>query len=280
MNHPARKSILCPNCRKLISADEPRCPHCSIKTPGSRLKNNPLTRGWGQGEQMVRMIIYTNIGIFIFSLLISRGIMSGGLNPLSMLSPSTSGLAVLGATGTLMVRDVGWWTLVSANYLHGGVLHIFFNMMAFNQIAPLITRLYGTYRFFTIFTVSGVGGFFISYLSGIPITVGASAALCGLIGAAIYYGKSRGGVFGQTIYKQVGGWALGILLFGFMIPQINNSAHIGGMIFGALSAYLLGYHEKKREGAAHRIAAASCMVVTILVLLLALFRGVLYWLGA
>lgn len=276
MNHPARKSILCPNCRKLISADEPRCPFCSIKTPGSRLKNNPLTRGWGQGEQLVRVIIFVNVGMFIFSLLVSRGIMTGGLNPLSMLSPSTSGLVELGATGT----DMGWWTLVSANYLHGGVLHIFFNMMAFNQIAPLITRLYGTYRFFTIFTVSGIGGFVISYLSGISITVGASAALCGLIGAAIYYGKSRGGVFGQTIYKQVGGWALGILLFGFMIPQINNSAHIGGMVFGALSAYLVGYHEKKRENAAHRIAAAACMIVTILVLLLSLWRGVLYWLGA
>lgn len=229
---------------------------------------------------MVRLIIYANVGMFIFSLLISKGIMTGGFNPLSMLSPSTPGLAVLGATGTMMVDDVGWWTLISANYLHGGVLHILFNMMAFNQIAPLITRLYGTYRFFAIFTISGIGGFIVSHLSGIPITVGASAALCGLIGAAIYYGKSRGGLFGQTIYKQVGGWALGILLFGFMIPQINNSAHIGGMVFGGLCAYLLGYHEKKREGAAHRIIAATCMVATILVLLLALLRGVLYWLGA
>lgn len=280
MRRPARKSILCPNCRKLISADEPRCPHCSIKTPGSPFKNNPLTRSWGQGDQLVRLVIYANMGMFIFSLLISKGIMTGGFNPLSMLSPSPPGLAVLGATGTIMVQDAGWWTLVSASYLHGGVLHIFFNMMAFNQIAPLITRLYGTYRFFTIFTVSGIGGFFISYLSGIAITVGASAALCGLIGAAIYYGKSRGGLFGQTIYKQVGGWAIGILLIGFMIPQINNSAHIGGMVFGGLSAYMLGYHEKKREGATHRIYATACMVVTILVLILALFRGVRYWLGA
>lgn len=277
MNRPARKSMLCPNCRRLISTDEPRCPHCGIKTPGSRLKNNPLTRGWGSGEQMVRIIIYTNVAMFIFSLLISKGVMAGGFNPLTILSPSTRGLAILGATGTLMVRDVGWWTLVSANYLHGGVLHILFNMMALNQIAPLITRLYGTYRFFTILTVSGIGGFFVSYLSGIPITVGASAALCGLIGAAIYYGKSRGGLFGQAIYKQVGGWALAILIIGFMIPQINNSAHIGGMVFGGLSAYILGYHEKSREGAAHRIAAGVCMVITLLVLLWAVLRGVLYW---
>jgi rhomboid protease GluP len=271
--------MLCPNCRKLISTDEPRCPHCGIKTPGSRIKNNPLTRGLGSGEQLVRSIIYVNVAIFIFSLLISKGNLAGGGSLLGILSPSTRGLAVLGATGTLMVRDVGWWTLISANYLHGGVLHILFNMMAFNQIAPLITRLYGTYRFFTIYTISGIGGFVVSYISGIPITVGASAALCGLIGAAIYYGRSRGGLFGQTIYKQVGGWAMGIVLFGFMIPQINNSAHIGGMVFGGLCAYFLGYHEKRREGTTHRIFAGTCMVITLLVLLWAIIRGMVYLLG-
>ncbi|MGD9248547.1 MAG: rhomboid family intramembrane serine protease [Desulfobacteraceae bacterium] len=279
MDPAARKSMLCPNCRKLISTDEPRCPHCGIKTPGSRIKNNPLTRGMGSGEQLVRAIIYANVAIFIFSLLISKGNPAGGGNPLGMLSPSTRGLAVLGATGTLMVKEVGWWTFISANYLHGGVLHILFNMMAFNQIAPLITRLYGTYRFFTIYTISGIGGFAVSYISGIPITVGASAALCGLIGAAIYYGKSRGGLFGQTIYKQIGGWAMGIVLFGFMIPQINNSAHIGGMVFGALCGYFLGYHEKSREKMPHRILAGVCMVITLLVLLWVILRGVVYLLG-
>jgi rhomboid protease GluP len=233
----------------------------------------------GSGEQLVRAIIYANVAIFIFSLLISKGNPAGGGNPLGMLSPSTRGLAVLGATGTLMVKEVGWWTFISANYLHGGVLHILFNMMAFNQIAPLITRLYGTYRFFTIYTISGIGGFAVSYISGIPITVGASAALCGLIGAAIYYGKSRGGLFGQTIYKQIGGWAMGIVLFGFMIPQINNSAHIGGMVFGALCGYFLGYHEKSREKMPHRILAGVCMVITLLVLLWVILRGVVYLLG-
>ncbi len=271
--------MLCPNCRKLISTDEPRCPHCGIKTPGSRIKNNPLTRGWGSGEQLVRIIIYANVAIFIFSLIISKGVMSGGGNPLGLLSPSTRGLAVLGATGTLLVRDVGWWTLVSASYLHGSVIHILFNMMAFNQIAPLVTKLFGTYRFFIIYTISGIGGFAMSYVGGIPITVGASASLCGLIGAAVYYGKSRGGLFGQTVYKQIGGWAIGLILFGFLVPQINNAAHIGGMVFGALCAYLMGYHEKRREGTTHRFLAGACMVLTILVLSWSILRGMIYLLG-
>jgi rhomboid protease GluP len=263
-----------------VHAYNTRCPHCGIKTPGSRLKNNPLTRGWGSGEQLVRMIIYTNIAIFIVSLLISKNIMAGGLNPLRALSPSSLGLAIMGATGTRMVQEVGWWTLVSANYLHGGLIHILFNMMALYQVGPLITRLYGSYRFFCIFTISGTGGFMAPYLFGSPLTMGASAALCGLIGSAIYYGKSRGGLFGEAVYKQIGGWALAIIAIGFMFPHvINNSAHIGGMVFGGLSAYILGYHEKSREGAVHRILAGICMVLTILVLIWALLRALLYWLG-
>ena len=169
--------------------------------------------------------------------------------------------------------------MVSANYLHVGLLHLFFNMMALNQIAPLIAKLFGSYRFFAIYTISGIGGFIASNMLGVYSTVGASAALCGLIGAAVYYGKSRGGVFGDAVYKQIGGWAIGILIFGIVFPRINNSAHIGGMVIGALTALLLGYHEKIRERVSHRIVAGACMVVTILVLLLMLYNGTLYWLA-
>lgn len=279
MNRPARKSILCPNCRKLISTDESRCPFCGIKAPGSRLKNNPLTRGWGSGGRLIRLIIYTNVAMFVFSLLISKGFVGGGFNLMRVLSPAPRTLDVLGATGIFHIVRDGWWTLISANYLHVGVLHILFNMLALYNIGPLITQLFGTYRFFSIYTISGVGGFLVSYVVGIPSTVGASAALFGLFGAAIYYGKSRGGVFGETIYKQIGGWAIYFIILGFLVPQINNAGHIGGMAFGAITAFLLGYNEKKREGATHRIVAGSCMVVTLLILSRMLFRGMRFWLG-
>lgn len=275
MNRPARNSILCPNCRRLISSDEPRCPYCGQSSPGSRWRNTPLTRGWGSGEQLIKTILYVNIGMYILSLIIDPGAMGISANPLAMLSPSGNSLAVLGATGTWMMNATsGWWTLVSANYLHGSALHIFFNLMALYQISPLITQLYGPYRYFIIYSVSGVCGFLVSYLAGIPLTIGASACLCGLIGASLYYGKSRGGVFGQTVYKQIGMWALFILLFGFMVRGVNNWAHIGGMAGGALLALLLGYNEKKRENQAHRLMAGGCMIVTVGVLLWACVRGI------
>lgn len=280
MNQAPRKSMLCPNCRKLISSDEPRCPHCGIQTPASRWKNSPLTRGWGSGEQLVKIIIFTNIGMFVLSLLLNPRMMGISLNPMTLLAPTPQSLAALGATGTLLMNQTqGWWTLVTANYLHGSALHIFFNMAALYQISPLITQLYGSYRYFALFTLSGVTGFVISFLAGIPLTIGASAALCGLIGAALYYGKSRGGPFGQTVYRQIGGWAIGILLFGFIVPGVNNWAHMGGMAAGALFGLILGYQEKRRETLGHRVLAGLCIVISTLALLWGIFRGVAYLIG-
>ncbi len=280
MNRSSRNSILCPSCRKLISEDEPICPFCGLQTPGSRWKNNPLTRGWGSGDKLIRIVIYTNIGMYLLSWLLHPRLTGGGFNPLRLFSPDQNSLAVLGATGTLLMNyGNGWWTLLSANYLHGSILHIFFNMMALYQIGPLIAQIYGAYRFFAIYTLSGILGFLISYFAGIPLTIGASAALCGLIGAALYYGKSRGGLFGQAIYKQVGGWALFIILFGFMVPGINNWAHIGGMAAGALFGLLLSYNERSRETLVHRMIAGGCMVATALVLMWGMFRGIIFWLN-
>lgn len=187
-----------------------------------------MTQGVSSADQIIKAIIYANIGMYIISLLFNSRLPGLSFNPFYILSPENKSLLLLGATGTIPVDKIhGWWTIVSANYLHGGILHILFNMFAFSQIAPLISREYGVYRMFIIYTLSGIIGFRISYLAGVAFTIGASAAICGLIGAAIYYGKSRGGTYGQAIYRQIGGWAIGIMLFGFVVPGINNWGHGG-----------------------------------------------------
>lgn len=276
MSHTQKKSILCPNCRKLINREEPVCPYCGITNPGSRWKNNPWTRGLSNADQVIKGIIGINIGMYVLSILLNPMGSGLGFSPFSFLAPSPDSLFSLGATGTYPI-DVyqDWWTLVSANYLHGSLLHILFNMLAFRQLAPLIIQEYGIYRMLAIYTLSGVLGFLVSYLAGIPFTIGASAAVCGLMGAILYYGKSRGGAYGQALFSQVGGWAVGIFLFGFVLQGINNWAHGGGMAAGALLGFMLGYKERKRESLAHKILAGGCAAGTVLVLLWAVITGFL-----
>ena len=264
---PRSGPLLCPGCRRLISADEPRCPHCGLPAPGARWKQLVLKLGLVGGERLIGTIIGVNAAMYLFSILLSRHAFQLSGNPLFFLSPDSQALLSLGATGTIPIDGYHrWWTLISASYLHAGILHIAFNMLALRQIGPLIIREFGTHRMFIVYTLGGVIGYLVSYLAGVGYTIGASAAVCGLIGAALYYGKSRGGSYGQAVYRQVGGWAISIALFGMIIPGINNWAHGGGMLAGILLAWLMGYQERRPATVLHRLVAVLCMAATAAVL--------------
>jgi rhomboid protease GluP len=254
------------------------CPHCGTSHPGAWWKNNLLTRGMQDPHLMLRVLIGVKIAMYVVSLLLHLGGLQNSLaNPLTFLSPDNRSLLLLGATGTIPIDNLHrWWTLVSASYLHGGILHLVFNMIALRQIFPLIASEYGPSRMFVIYTTTGIIGFGVSYLAGIPFTIGASASLCGLIGAALYFGKSRGGSYGTAVYRQIGGWAITIFLFGFLIPGINNWGHGGGMAAGVLCGYWLGYQERVREQLWHHLLASASVVFTVGVLAWAVVMSLLY----
>jgi rhomboid protease GluP len=277
MQGDRRKSILCPNCSKLISADERSCPHCGVSRPGARWKNIPITRGLLQSDQLIKTVIYANVGMYLLSLLMNPTRMGLSANPFMFLSPSNGALLLLGSTGTIPI-DQGhrWWTLVSANYLHGGILHIVFNMIALYQIGPLVLREYGANRLIALYTLGGIFGFLVSYFAGVRFTLGASAAVCSLIGASLYYGKSRGGAYGQAIYKQISGWVVGLFLFGFLVPGINNWGHGGGIVGGIILGYMLSYQERARENLFHKGLAVVCVALTVAVLSWAILSSVYY----
>jgi rhomboid protease GluP len=198
-------------------------------------------------------------------------------NPMGLLAPSNLSLFALGASGSIPVYQYGrWWTLISASFLHGGILHIFFNMAALSQLGPFIIQEFGANRFMVIYIVSGVAGFFLSLAVGVPFTIGASAGICGLIGAILYYGRSQGGFYGQAIYKQAMGWIAGLVIFGLLIPGINNWAHGGGVLAGLLLGFLLGYRDRRAETAVHRTLGLVTLLLTLAVLLWAIIGALSY----
>ncbi|MDO9528264.1 MAG: rhomboid family intramembrane serine protease [Syntrophales bacterium] len=273
MSGTEKNPILCPNCRKLISSEEASCPYCGITRPGSRLKRSFFKKP----QDVIKVIIYCNIAIFIFSLILTPLNLGSPANPLTFLSPSNNSLLLLGATGTIPIDRFGrWWTLLSASFIHGGILHIFFNMFALRQLGPFVLQEYGFNRFAIIYLLSGILGFYMSYLAGVFLTIGASASICGLIGAILYYGKSRGGLYGEAIYRQAMGWIIGLVLFGLMVPGINNWAHGGGIVAGMLIGLILGYNERKSENFFHRIVASGFILLTVIVLLFAIVQAIYY----
>lgn len=264
------KPVLCPRCRRLIGSNETVCSWCGTS------RANPLwnTMAWMRGslgdDWVVQGIIIVNIVFYIFSLVLTEH-HSLNFNPLDFLAPGQTSLLFLGATGTIPVDEYGrFWSFLTANYLHGGILHIVFNLMAFRQVAPLVSQEFGSNRMVIIYTVGGIGGFILSYLVGIRFTIGASAAICALVGSLLYYGKNRGGTHGTLVYREVGGWVIGLFLFGLIVPGINNWGHGGGLVSGLLLGILLGYNEKRRETTFHRFLALACGLATI---------GCLVWAG-
>ncbi len=278
MNEP-RRSILCPGCRRLISRDERTCPYCGMTRPGSDWKTLAMSLMGSRQDNALKFIIGANIAFFIFSIVIGARSTSFSMHPFSFLSPGNKSLILLGATGVFPIDSLHrWWTIISANYLHGGLLHLVFNMLAFSQLGQLVAREYGVARMLSIYTAGGAFGFFVSYLAGVTLTIGASAAVCALIGAMLYYGKSRGGLYGDLLYKRIGGWAVGIFLFGLLVPGINNWGHGGGLAAGIALGYMLGYEEKRQESSFHRIMGGISSLVTIAVLLWAAGSAI-YYLG-
>jgi rhomboid protease GluP len=251
----------------LIGTGEERCPFCGLNSPGAGWRRLISPRWLSDPALLVKTVIGLNIGMLALALVLDPDAAGIHINPLLLLSPSDQSLLVLGATGTIPIdRFHRWWTLLSANYLHSGIVHIFFNMAAFRQLAAVVLREYGNSRMFAIYTLGGVFGFAVSYFAGIPLTVGASAGVCGLVGAILYYGRSRGGHYGLALYKQVGLWVIIMFAFGFLVPGINNWGHGGGIAGGIVCGWLLGYAERRRETPGHRTLAFICLVATGLIL--------------
>jgi len=266
-------AMICPNCGKLINANSEKCIHCGLKYPGKQNISNQILALFKQKLGFFETVMYFCSGLFIISILIDPSALFNSRSMFSLFSPSMIALDKLGMTGTYAMANGRWWTLITAIYLHGGVLHILFNMLWIRQLAPTVEDLFGTSRLIIIFTLSGILGFILSNLFQISFTIGASGSIFGLLGALIFYGKDRGGFFGEALFKQLIGWAIILFVFGFLFPGINNWAHAGGFAGGYLSARLLGYNEKKPETITYKNLASMTIVITIICFVIAVWKG-------
>lgn len=235
----------------------------------TRFGRTSLTPGFA-----LKAMIYANIFMYIISLIYSGRNMVFSLNPFYALTPSTDVLNFLGASGRLPIAKFeAWWSLITANWLHGGLLHLIFNMLALRTVAPLVMQEFGVCRMFSIYTLTGMMGFLLSYLGNVYLTIGASSGLCGLIGALLFFGKSRGGTWGRLVYKQTSGWVVSLVLIGFLMPNINNWSHAGGLVSGIFFGWVMGYAERRRENRFDQGLALAFFSLTLWLLARAVIKG-------
>jgi rhomboid protease GluP len=270
-------SILCPSCGKLVGVQDKECWNCGRRNPGM-WGFAFILRRMGNNFGFVSIVIWGCAALYLAMLLYDpHGIRMSGM---SILAPGNRSLFTFGASGAIPVFGYGrWWTVLSAAWLHGNLLHILFNMMWVRQLAPAASELYGTSRIVIIYTVSSIFGFLLSscagwlfgatpifFLRGAALTVGASAPIFGLLGALVVYGR-RGG--SSYIGGQAKTYAIILFVFGFIMPGIDNYAHLGGFLGGYAAARLLDPLLSERID--HLVAAIICLALTALSILASFF---------
>ena len=270
-------SVVCASCGSLVGVNDDKCYTCGRRNPGL-WGFGPVLRRLGNDLGFTTAIVYGCAGLYTLSLLLT--VMTGGNllggSVFSIFGPNDRAALALGASGGVPVFYYGrWWTLLSAGWLHGGALHILFNVMWVRQLGPAVGDMYGAARMVIIYTISSITGFLLSsflaaytsipFFSGGLWTLGASAPIFGLLGALVHYGR-RGGssIVGSTALN----YAITMGVFGLIMPGIDNSAHLGGFLGGYLASMWLD--PLKPERMDHFVGAAICLLATALAIVASL----------
>jgi len=265
------RTIVCPSCGRLTREDAAECLICGRRRPGLWGLTS-LFRSVFRSGSVTSVITITCVAVYVASLVLDP---HGALRPRGLMGflPVGDTAAAVLAAGAVPWLQGRWWTLLTAIYLHGNLLHILFNLLWIRQLGPAIEQLYGPARFVTIFTVAGVVGFVASSAYGHAFTLGASGSIFGLLGAIVAYGHRRGGVFGQAMLREYGMFALVLFVMAFVMPGVDHFAHAGGFIGGLAAGYVLSIADRRRESSLDHLLAGACVVITVLAFLLALWSA-------
>lgn len=257
-------SVICTSCGVLVGVNDPSCYNCGRRNPGLWGFGKAL-RALGTDLGFVNIVTAGTVIMFVLSLVLSRDGFNIGL------SPADYALRILGASGASPVFQFGWWwTVLTAGWLHGGILHIFFNVLWIRQLGPEIASLYGAGRMVIIYTVAGISGFALSSVLGLfpipffgaPLTVGASASIFGFLGALVHNGQRTG----RSHIGQAGlHYALFMGIMGFVFRGVDNAAHLGGFVGGYLASLLLD--PLKPERIDHIGIALVCLLTTFIAII-------------
>lgn len=256
---------MCPHCRAFITTRDKVCPYCNERVGPRAADRDESQSGFIGGfiphaRFNTIMIMLINFGLYIATSVYS---MKAGRGDAMSLDSQT--LVDFGAKWTPYIRLGGqWWRLVTAGFLHGGLLHIAMNSWVLFDLGAQVEEVYGASRMLVIYFVSSVGGFYVSSLWAAGPSVGASAALFGLIGAMIAMGIKHRSTLGDHVKSLYIRWAIYGLLFG-LLPGIDNAAHIGGLTFGFLVAWVAGL-PRSPESPVERVwqvASWLCILTTV-----------------
>ena len=158
-------------------------------------------------------------------------------------------LAKFGANNILLVKNGEIYRLLTCAFLHVGLIHLVVNMYSLRVIGPSVESLIGKGKFVFIYLISAISASLMSlvFVDSNIVSVGASGAIFGLMGALLYFGYHYRLYLNDAIKTQIIPVILFNLIIGFMMPGVDNGAHIGGLIGGYLATMAIGIKNKSEK---------------------------------
>ena len=153
-----------------------------------------------------------------------------------------------------------YYRLITSMFLHGSLLHIGFNMLVLWSLGPSIENLLGHLRYTTLYLLAGLGGSVASFwFSGVVTpSIGASGAIYGLFGAWVVIGRRL-----NLDLTQVVGLIVINLVIGFIVPNVDWRAHLGGLVTGALVAAVFAYAPRSGRNAVQLIGVLAILGILV-----------------
>jgi membrane associated rhomboid family serine protease len=271
---------ICPDCMRPASVGF-QCPEC-VREGAKTVRPARTALGGGlDGEQglVTKVLMGANIGVFLLTVLSAAAY--GVDNAMRVLTGSGGGRSVLyqwfamhpttgpyawiedGLIQGVIVDGVAQgqlWRLVTAGFLHYGMIHLLFNMWALFILGRETERLVGRWRFVAVYLLSGVGGALGEYLFGgeQSFAAGASGSVFGLFGALFFFFKRLNMDPRGIVMIVVLNFALGLF-----IANISWLGHLGGLIVGALTGALLAYAPRGPSRGAIQVAGLAIVAVAL-----------------
>ena len=223
---------LCPNCGSLVGISATRCHNCGTNLKFSMAAINRSLSGVFSGPAPVTTaLLVANLLMFGVEWMASTAQGGGGgLSILWGMGGEASYRLGMSAPYGIYVQHQ-WFRLITAMFLHGGLLHIGFNMMSLMQLGPALEELYGSARYFFLYIVTGAFGFLASSFIG-HYSLGASGGLLGLVGAMLAITTKRGGSYMRELRSRLISSVVILFVLGFMGMGIDNWAHGAGLAAG------------------------------------------------
>ncbi len=181
---------------------------------------------------ITNIIIVLNIVIFLLTYILGNG------------SNDLETLFRFGANYSYAVKSGEVYRLLTSVFLHAGLIHLFVNMYSLKIIGSQLETYLGKWRYLIIYLLSGIGGSLLSCVFSNTLSVGASGAIFGLFGCFIYFGYHYRIFLNTTLKRELIPIIIINLIIGFLIPGIDNAAHIGGLICGYLVTKAVGIKDK------------------------------------